>query len=137
MGFPSGEAVPSAARARARPRTLEPPKKSAKTRLTTAALGRARPGGLGLGPGHAPVAIGDLAGQHFAGAGAIELAPPLPLGELRFFVLGNYPLHLHEQARLGVVVDGGRVGEADGDAEAGELVEDQHLVGEGPGQAVR
>ena len=45
-------------------------------------------------------------------------------------------MHLHEQARLRVVVDGGRIGEADGDAEAGELVEDQHLVSEGPGQPV-
>ncbi len=101
-------------------------------------LGRARPGGQALGtPRHAPVAIGDLAGQDFASTGAVERAAPLPLGELRFFVLGNYRLHLHEQARFGVVVDGGRVGEPDGDAEAGELVEDQHLVGEGPGQPVR
>ncbi len=47
-------------------------------------------------------------------------SPAAPARRTSLFVLGNYPLHLHEQARLGVVVNGGRVGEADGDAEAGE-----------------
>ena len=46
-------------------------------------------------------------------------------------------MHLGEQAGLGVVVDRGGVGEADLDTETGQLVQDQHLMGEVAGQAIR
>ena len=102
-------------------------------------------GGLGLvhdhvrravgAAGHPPVAVGHLAGKHLAGPGPEQLAPPLPLGELRLLVLSDHPLDLHQQAGLGVV-EGRGVGEAHRHLVAGQLVKDQHLVGVGPSQAV-
>jgi hypothetical protein len=86
---------------------------------------------------NAPVAIRHLSGEHLARPGPVELAPPFPFGELRLFVLGYDPLDLDQQPGLRVVVDGRGIGEPDHDPEAGELVEDQHLVSERAGQAVR
>jgi hypothetical protein len=91
-----------------------------------------------LGPSkNAPVAIRHLSGEHLASPGPVELAPPFPFGELRLFVFGYDPLDLDQQPGLRVVVDGRGIGELDHDPEAGELVQDQHLVSEGAGQAVR
>jgi hypothetical protein len=45
-------------------------------------------------------------------------------------------LHLGEEPQLGVVIEGGGVVEEDPNPELGQLVEDQHLIGVGPGQPV-
>lgn len=71
-----------------------------------------------------------------AGAHLEQLAPPLPFGHLGLLVLGDHALHLDQQPSLRVVIEGRRVGEAHLDAEAGQLVEDEHLVGEVAGQPV-
>jgi len=83
--------------------------------------------------GHPPVAVGRLPGDDLAGPGSIQLAPSVALGDLRSFVLGDHTLDLGEQPGLGVVVDRGRVGEAHPHPQAGELVEDEDLVGIGAG----
>jgi hypothetical protein len=79
--------------------------------------------------GHASVAVGGFPGDDFTGAGAPQLAAPVALGDLGPFVLGDHALDLGEQAGLGVVGDGGGVGEAHRGAVAGQLVEHDHLVG--------
>jgi hypothetical protein len=86
--------------------------------------------------GDASVAVGDLGGQHLPGPGTVELAAPSALGELGPFVFGDDTLDLHQQAPLWVV-EGWGVGEADRHLVAGELVQDQDLVGVGAGQPIR
>ncbi|MDP9074244.1 MAG: hypothetical protein M3N98_08745, partial [Actinomycetota bacterium] len=90
----------------------------------------------GAAAGHAPVTVGDLGEDGFAGAHLEQLPPPLPFSHLGLLVLGDDALHLDQQPCLRVVIDGRRVGESDIDTEACQLVEDQHLVREVPGQAV-
>ncbi|HVA75864.1 MAG TPA: hypothetical protein VNF71_15005 [Acidimicrobiales bacterium] len=94
-------------------------------------------GRAGVGAGDPPIPVGHLPEDGLAGSHPIQLAPPVALRDLRPFVLGDHALHLDEQPRLGVVVDGWRVGEDHGHAETGELVDDQNLVGERPGEPVR
>jgi hypothetical protein len=85
-----------------------------------------------------PVAIGSLPRDHLAGAGAVEVAPPVPFADLGPLVLGDHALDLGEQLRLRVLlVQAGCVGEPHGHPEAGQLVEDEHLVGVGAGEPVR
>ena len=88
--------------------------------------------------GDAPVAVGCLPGDHLAGAGAEQLAPPVPFADLGPLVLGDHALDLGEQLGLRVVlVQAGGVGEGHPHAEAGQLVQDEHLVGVGAGEPVR
>ena len=88
--------------------------------------------------GDAPVAVGGLAGDHLAGPGPEQLAPPVPFADLGPLVFGDHALHLGEQPGLRVVlVQAGGVGEPHGDPEAGQLVQDEHLVGVGAGEPVR
>ena len=95
-------------------------------------------GGAVRAAGDAPVAVGRLAGDHLAGPGPEQLAPPVPFADLGPLVFGDHALHLGEQPGLRVVgVQAGGVGEPDGDAEAGQFVKDEHLVGVGAGQPVR
>ena len=81
-----------------------------------------RHGGLGLedfqvrgaagAAGDAPVAVGGLAGDHLAGPGPEQLAPPVPFADLGPLVFGDHALHLGEQPGLRVVlVQAGSVGE--------------------------
>lgn len=85
----------------------------------------------------APVAVGRLPGGDLARAGTEQLAAPVSLGDLRLLVLRDDTLHLGQQHGLRVVCGQvGGVGETHLDAEAGQLVKDQHLVGVGAGQAV-
>ncbi|HVA75809.1 MAG TPA: hypothetical protein VNF71_14720 [Acidimicrobiales bacterium] len=93
-------------------------------------------GRAAFGARDSPIAVGDLPEDGLTGAHAIQLAAPRPLGQLGPFVLGEQALDLDEESGLGVVVDRRRVDERHADTEAGELVEDQDLVGEGAGQAV-
>jgi hypothetical protein len=84
------------------------------------------------------VAVGSLPGDDLPGAGPEQFAAPVAFGDLGFLVFGDHALHLGEQHRLRVV--GGqswRVGEGDGDSEARQLVEHEHLVGVGAGEPVR
>ena len=90
----------------------------------------------GRAAGHAAVAVGGLPGDDLTGAGAPQLAAPVALGDLGPFVLGDHALDLGEQAGLGVVVDGGGVGEAHHHAVAGQLVQHDHLVGVAAGEPV-
>jgi hypothetical protein len=88
--------------------------------------------------GNATVAVGRFPGDDLPGAGPKQFAAPVSFGDLGFLVFGDHPLDLGEQHRLRVV--GGqprRVGECDGDPEAVQLVEHQHLVGVGAGEPVR
>ena len=88
--------------------------------------------------GDAPVAVGGLPGDDLPGAGAEQLAPPVPFGDLGLLVFGDHALDLGEQRGLRVVrVQAGGVGEGHPDAEAGQLVQDEHLVGVGAGEPVR
>jgi hypothetical protein len=86
--------------------------------------------------GDASVAVGDLGGQHLPGPRPIQLAAPSAFGELGPFVFGDHALDLHQQPPLRVV-EGWGVGEADRHLVAGELVQDQDLVGVGAGQPIR
>jgi hypothetical protein len=84
------------------------------------------------------VAVGSLPGNHLAGPGTEQLAPPVPLADLGPLVLGDHALHLGEQPGLRVVlVQAGSVGEPHAHPEAGQLIEDEHLVGVGAGEPVR
>ncbi len=90
------------------------------------------------GPGgDAPEAVGDLPEEHFAGAGAVQLAAPVALGNLRALVFGDHALDLDEQLGLRIVAGGGPVEEAHRHVEALELFEDQHLVGVGAREPIR
>ena len=92
----------------------------------------------GRGAGDAPVAVGGLPGDDLSGAGAEQLAAPVPFGDLRLLVLGDHALHLGEQRGLRVI--GGQVGgvgEPHRDPEAGQLVQDEDLIGVGAGEPVR
>ena len=90
------------------------------------------------GAGDPPVAVGGLPGDDLPGAGAEQLAAPVPFGDLRLLVFGDHALHLGEQHRLRVAGgQAGSVGEAHCYAEAGQLVQNQDLVGVGAGEPVR
>jgi len=89
------------------------------------------------GSGHAAVAVGGFPRDDLPGPGPPQLAPAVALGDLGPLVLGDDALHLGEQAGLGVVFEGGGIGEEHGHAMAGELVENDDLVGVDPGQTVR
>jgi hypothetical protein len=94
--------------------------------------------GGGAGAGDPPVSVAGLPGGDLPGAGAEQLAAAVPFGDLRFLVLGDHALHLREQR--GLRVAGGQVrgvGEPHADPEAGQLVQDEDLVGVGAGEPVR
>ena len=96
--------------------------------------------GAARAAGGAPVAVGRLPGDHLAGAGSEQLAPPVPFAESRPARTrpADHALHLGEQPGLRVVlVQAGAVGEPHAHPEAGQLVEDEHLVGGGTGEPVR
>ena len=77
-----------------------------------------------------PVAVGR-AGQHrlMAAAGAVQLPAPGALPDLRALVLGDHPSELAQQLILRRAAPLGLLREADLHAGAGELFEQQHLVG--------
>ena len=94
--------------------------------------------------GTAKVGLADVpvaergAGQHVdrPGAGAVGLAAPVPLGQLRFLVLGEDALELHQQLVFrGVAARA--LDELHPDPGAGEFLQQQRLVGELAGQPVR
>src|SRR6266446_948257 len=64
---------------------------------------------------------------HDAAARAVPLAPAGPLADLRFLVLGNHALELHQEDILGRLDPRG-MDEHHLDARPGELLEQQHLV---------
>jgi hypothetical protein len=87
--------------------------------------------------GYASIPVGRFPGDDLAGAGAEQFAAPVAFGDLGFLVFGDHALDLGEQGGLWVV--GGQprgVGEGDGDPEAVQFVEHQHLVGVGAGEPV-
>ncbi len=86
---------------------------------------------------HPPITIRGLPGDHLAAAGPPQFASAVTLGHLGLFVLGDNALYLGEEPGLGVVVEGRRVAEHHPHTEAGDLVEHEHLVDVGAGQAVR
>src|SRR5215211_6818612 len=80
--------------------------------------------------GHdASEAVGHLPEADLAGAGAVELAAPVALGDLGALVFGDHALHLDQQRGLRVGAQRRSLQEAHRHAEALELLEDQHLVG--------
>jgi hypothetical protein len=82
-------------------------------------------------------AVGHLPEEHLAGAGAVQLAAPVALGDLRAFVFGDHALDLDQQPGLRVIARCRAGEEVHLDAEALELVQDQHLVGVGAREAIR
>lgn len=84
-----------------------------------------------------PVAVGR-AGHHrlVAGAGAVQLAAPGTLADLRALVLGDHSLELSQLVlrRAGVLA---AAGEDDLHAGPGELLEHQHLVGVAAREPIR
>jgi hypothetical protein len=78
------------------------------------------------------------AGQHVdrPGAGAVGLAAPVPLGQLRLLVLGGHALELDRQLVLGAVA-ARALDELGPDPGPGELLQQRRLVGELAGQPVR
>ena len=89
------------------------------------------------GGGHdAPVSVGGLPERDLPGAGAVELAAPVALGDLGLLVLGDHALHLDQQRRLRVVAGCRALQEPDGDPEPLEFLEDQNLVGVGAREAI-
>ncbi len=76
-----------------------------------------------------PVPVGS-ARQHIHNAtpGTVPLAPARTLADLGFLVLGNHPLELHQEDLFGRL-DPGRTHEHHVDAGAGELLEQQDLIG--------
>ena len=62
-------------------------------------------------------------------AGAVELAAPVALGDLRPLILGDHSLHLHQQRRLRVLAVRRSFEEPHAHAEPCKLFDDQHLVG--------
>jgi hypothetical protein len=51
----------------------------------------------------AAVAVGHLPEEHLAGAGAVQLAAPVALGDLRALVFGDHALDLDRQPGLRVI----------------------------------
>ena len=94
--------------------------------------------GTALG-GLADVAVAERGtGQHVhaAGLGPPGLASPVPLGELGLLILGEHALELDQQLVLGAVAPR-PLHELHPGAAAGELLDQQRLVGELAGQPVR
>jgi hypothetical protein len=94
--------------------------------------------GPGLG-GLADVAVAERgAGQHVDAAGlrAVRLAPPVALHDLGLLILGEHALELDEQLVLGAVA-ARPLHELHPGPAAGELLDQQRLVGELAGQPVR
>ena len=77
-----------------------------------------------------PVAVGR-ARHHRLGAapGAVQLPAAGALGDLRALILGDHPLELAQQLILRGAAPLGLLGEHDLHPGAGELLEQQHLVG--------
>ena len=65
---------------------------------------------------------------HHAAAGAVPFAPSRAFADLRFLVLGNHALELHQED-LFRRLDPRRAHEHHVDAGSGELLEQQHLIG--------
>jgi hypothetical protein len=87
--------------------------------------------------GHdAAMAVGHLPEEDLAGAGAVELAAAVALGDLGALVFGDHALHLDQQRGLRILTERGALEKAHRDAEALELLEDQHLVGVGAREAI-
>ena len=82
------------------------------------------------------MAVGALPERDLAGAGAVELAAAVALGDLRLLVLGDHALHLDQQRRLWIVARFRALEEVNGDPEALEFLEDQHLVGVGARESI-
>jgi len=82
------------------------------------------------------VPVGDLPERDLARPGAIQLAATVALGDLGLLVFGDHALHLYQQRRLRIVSRRRTLQKPDLDPQALELLEDQHLVGVGPGQPV-
>ncbi len=92
----------------------------------------------GRAAGNAAVAVGGLPGDDLAGAGPEQLAAPVAFGDLGLLIFGDHALHLGQQHRLRVFGGQSRgICECEGDPEAVQLVEHQHLVGVGAGEPVR
>jgi len=82
------------------------------------------------------VAEGHLPEADLAGAGAVELAAPVALGDLRALVFGDHALHLHEQRGLRILAERRAFEEPHLAPEPLKLLEDQHLVGVGAREPV-
>ncbi len=86
--------------------------------------------------GRLPIRLADVAipvgsarqHVHDAAAGAMAFAPTGALTDLGFLVLGNHPLELHQEDLLGCL-DSGGAHEYHLDPRAGELLEQQDLIG--------
>jgi hypothetical protein len=83
------------------------------------------------------VAVGHTPEDHRAGAGSVQLAAAGAFGDLRALVLADHALHLDQQRGLRIGAHRGPLEEHHLDGELLELLEDQHLVGVGAGQAIR
>lgn len=82
--------------------------------------------------GHdAAVAVGHLPEADLAGAGAVEFAAAVALGDLRALVFGDHALHLHQQRGLRVLAERRAFEEPHLALKPLQLLEDQHLVGVG------
>ncbi len=86
--------------------------------------------------GNAPVPVGGFPRDHLACPGAPELPAPISLGDFGPLVFGNDSLHLREQPRLRIIIEGGGVREEHRDAVASQLIDHDHLVGIDTGQAI-
>jgi hypothetical protein len=82
------------------------------------------------------VPVGHLPEHDLPRAGAIQLAATVALADLGLLVLGDHAPHLHQELGLRVLAVRGPLEEAHADPEALKLLEDQHLVGERPRQAI-
>ena len=85
-----------------------------------------------------PVAV-RRAGHHRlrAAASAVQLPAPGPLRDLRTLVLGDHPLELAQQLILRGAAPLGLLREADLNAGASELFQQQHLIGIAAREAIR
>ena len=89
-----------------------------------------------VGIDNAAVAVGALPERDLAGAGAVELAATVALGDLGLLVLGDHSLHLDQQCRLRIVARCRALQEVNGDPEALQFLEDQDLVGVGARETI-
>jgi len=86
--------------------------------------------------GCALVAVGHLPEADLAGAGAVELAATVALGDLRALVFGDHALHPDQQRGLWVGSRSGALEEHDGHIESREFFKDEDLVGVGAREPV-
>ena len=94
------------------------------------------PGSSSVGIDDAAVPVGALPERNLPGAGAVELAATVALGDLGLLVLGDHALHLDQQRRLRIVARRRALQELNGDAEALEFLEDQDLVSVGARETI-